>query len=318
MKFIVTHFSPETDISYSANRAPSPCATKGQGSKGKWGSGQNIQAIGIQDSSNLIHRFTLAIVACLAVGCTSGTLNDPNDVAAAGPGTPAVIMKQLKSASDSLNARKAQREINDRQFRRLMSNIAKDYIAQAEDTTITDENASAWGQVYMSARDWKAAEPALLRAVELQRNVSVADFQGLGQWVGNSLALASTQAHLGKVTEAIATTRSVFKVTPKAKAPILTSVLYDVVPAGFRQGADVQLAELLKDAIKQHQQVLVDPSTDGGRSFLAARPHHIRRAWEEIALLYASAGEREMAQEALDESHRVTSASKSSQKLPEL
>ena len=247
--------------------------------------------------------------ALLSTGCHTGTLKDPNDVASAGPDTAAVIMRQLQVASDSLNARKDRKEIDDRQFRVMMAKIAQRYVNEAQDKTITDKNASLWGQVYVSARDWKDAEPALKQAVKAEAGPAKGDFRILGKWVGDSLSLASTEAHLGNVHEAVQTARTVFSVPAKAKAPILTSILYDIVPAGVRHGGSIELADLIKDAIGQHEQVVVDPSTEGGRDFLLARPAHIRRAWEEAALLYQTGGRSDLAQQAMDEAHQVPQAS---------
>ena len=287
------------DINCSDKEASAPCA-EGGGGRGR---GRGLFQSGIP-------QITLAIAfAALCVGCHTGTLKDPNDVATAGLDTPNVIMVQLQVASDSLTARKDRKEINNLQYRILMARVARSYIDQATNKTLTDENASAWAQVYFSARDWKDAEPAYQRAVKVEGAAPKSDFQTLGKWVGDSLGLSSVQAHLGKVHDAIVTARSVFGVTAKAKAPILTSILYDIVPAASRHGASVELGDLLKDAIKQHEQVIVDPSTNGGRDFLLARPHHIQHAWEEAAIIYEAAGRHDLAVDAINQSHAVAASS---------
>ena len=247
-------------------------------------------------------RFTLPLLIAIlcTTGCHTGTLPDPNDVATAGVDTPDVIMKQLQVASDALNDRKANREINDQEFRLLMIGVSRRYLDQAKDRTLTATNASTWGQVYTSARDWQDAETALQKAVDVEKKPATADFHDLGDLIGDTLSLASAQAHLGKVPEAISNTRSVFNVPPKAKAPILNSILNDIVPSAARHGKYfLDLAALLNDGIEQEQQVLVDPNSDGGRAFLLARPHKIQDAWEEIALLDNAAGRKDLAQQAL-------------------
>jgi tetratricopeptide (TPR) repeat protein len=301
MKFIVTQASQVTDINCS------------------------IKRYGIRDTkfelscpfretlSRIANRVSrIAVVFAIAtgcVGCHTGTLADPNDVATAGPDSAAVIMAQLQVAADSLNLRKDNREIDDRGYRLIFAKVARDYIAEAKDKTITDQNASTWGKVYVTALDWKDAEIALQQAVKADQEPAKTDFKMLGVLVGDTLALAGAQAHLGKVHDAVATARSVFNVAPKAKAPILTSILYDVVPAGVRHGGTIELADLIKDAIKQHEEVLVDPSTDGGRDFLLARPHHIQRAWQEAALLYDAGGRHDLASDALGQAHKAASVS---------
>jgi hypothetical protein len=254
---------------------------------------------------NVVSRIIFIAVGVACVGCHTGTLKDPNDVSTAGPDTATVIMRQLEVASDSLNLRKDRREIDDRQYRLLITKIARDYVGQAKDKSITDDNAEIWGKVYSTARDWPNAEVALQRAVAVDRRAGKGDYKKLGDLVGDTLQLAAAQAHIGKVHEAVETARSIFNVTAKAKAPILTSVLFDIVPAGVRHGGGLELADLLRDAIKQHEQVIVDPNTDAGRDFLLARPHHIQRAWEEAAFLYQAAGKDDLAQQAMDEAQKI-------------
>ena len=49
----------------------------------------------------------------------------------------------------------------------------------------------------------------------------------------------------------------------------------------------------LEKAIEQHEAVVVDPALEAGKAFLIARPHHVRKAWEEAARLYQAAGKAE-------------------------
>ena len=240
-----------------------------------------------------------------ALGCQSGTISDPNDVASAGDETPAVIQAQLDNAAASLNDRKASREIGQREYDALITKIARDYLAQAKDTKVTSDNAWQWGDIYITARDWKQAEAALSFAVKADTGPAAENYLSLGRLMTDKLRLARVDAELGKVHEAVALTRSVFNVPPKAKAPILPAVLYEIVPAGQGKGADLELAELLKDAIDQHQSVLVDPTTNSGRDFLLARPHHIQKAWEVMSFLSAAAGRPDLAQQAAAEAHRA-------------
>ncbi len=249
--------------------------------------------------------FPLLVLALFVVGCQTGQLSDPNDVSAAGDETPLVIQAQLDNAAASLNDRKANREINDRQYQALITQIARDYVSKAKDTTITNENAGAWGNVYITAKEWPQAEAALTVAIKLEQAQATADYLALGRLMTYKLQLARVDAEMGNLHDAVVLARSVFDVPPKAKAPILTSVLYDIVPAGIGKGSDLELADLLKDAIAQHENVLVDPSTNSGRDFLLARPHHIQKAWEVAAFLYKSAGRADLAQQAASEAHRA-------------
>jgi hypothetical protein len=238
-------------------------------------------------------------VVFLVAGCSGGLYPDPNDVAEAGPKTPVVIQNQLRSAADYLNDRKAKGELSNRGYAALMAKIARDYIAQAKDQTITKENASLWGDVYVSARDWQHAEPALEVAVKAEKLPAGEDYIVLGRYITDTLRLARVKAELGKVRDAIQIVRTTFAHPGKAKAPILPAVLYEIVPAGQGKGHDLELADLLKDSVAQHEGVIIDPNTDAGRNFLLARPHHIERAWAQAALLYGSAGRPDLAQDAL-------------------
>ena len=246
----------------------------------------------------------IGALALASVGCHTGTLPDPNSVAKAGPDAAEVIMRQLNAASDSLNLRKGRGEINDRQYNALISKIAQDYIAQAKDVQLRGPNARTWGKVYVTARDWKKAEPAVALGIKAESSKAKEDYLALGDWTNDVLQLAGIEAQLGKIPEAVKLARSVFTVPPKSKAAILTSVIYDVVPAAVGKGDDFELANLCRDAIAQHEQTIVDPNTDGGREFLIARPHHIQRAWEEAALLYESSGHHDLAEQALAEARK--------------
>lgn len=244
-----------------------------------------------------------------AAGCGAGVFKNPNDVAQAGPQTPNVIQNHLEIASDELNARKERGEIGDRRFHALMSEIAKDYVSQAKATEINDANAPLWGEIFITAREWEKAEAAFERAAKADLPHRDKDYVSLGRYNTDILRLARVKAELGKVADAIKLTRSVFDVVPKAKAPILPAVMYEIAPAGAGKGMDFELAELIKDAIAQHEQVLIDPNSDAGRDFLLARPHHIHRAWQLAANLYLDAGRPELAEAALDHGREAASSS---------
>lgn len=238
------------------------------------------------------------LLTLVLAGCQTGQISDPNDVSSAGEDTAVVIQSQLDNAAASLNDRKARHEIDDRQYQSLMTEIARGYVSQAKDQTITNQNAGAWGNVYVTAKEWPQAESALNAAIKAEQRPAAANYLALGKLMTYKLQLARVEAETGKVHQAVALARSVFDVPPKAKAPILPAVLYQIVPAGLGKGDDLELANLLKDAISQHENVLVDPNTDAGRDFLLARPHHIVKAWEIAALLYKSAGRLDLAQDA--------------------
>jgi hypothetical protein len=248
------------------------------------------------------------IFSGLAIGCRTGTLTDPNEVRNAGITTPEVVRTQIESAAWTLNERKAKGEINDRQYHALLTKIAEDYVDQAKEFPLTTRNAATWGSVLITAKRWKEAEKALEVAIQSGKGPSQRDYLALGDYMTNVLRLALVEAELGKVPQAVRMTVSVFDVPGKAKAPILPAVLYEIVPAGSGKGYDLELAHLLKSAIGQHEAVIVNPNTDAGRNFLLARPHHIRRAWNEAALLYSSSGRQDLARDAIIQGERSEDA----------
>ena len=294
--------SPRSAIACLANESSDNLPPLvGEVPEGRWGRTRIPLA-------NLLQTLSLLVVLLLAIGCGCGTLEDPNDVATAGAKTPQVIQKLLQSASDELSVRLSHGEISDRQFHALMTQTARNYIAQAKDRNVTAQNASVWGDILVTARDWPDAEKALEVALQAEKIPSTEDYVILGQYINDTLRLARVKAELGKVPEAVKVARSAFVKYGKAKAPILPAVLYEIVPAGVGRGDDFDLAELIKDAIAQHESVIVDPNTDAGRNFLLASPHHIRRAWELAAKLYQVSGHPDQAAMATSEANRMGSS----------
>lgn len=257
--------------------------------------------------TNCWAKLAALMAASLLAGCHTGVLNDPNDISTAGPRTALVIQTQLQSAAESFNLRRLRGEVDERRYRQFITDIAQDYVSQATDTTLTNENAPVWGEIYITAKQWDKAEAAWKHALDADKILAPKDYVALGRYITDLLRLARIKAEKGEIRKAIQLTRESFADYGKAKAPILPAVLYEIVPAGRGKGYDAPLADLLKDAIRQHEETIVDPNTDAGRNFLIARPHHIFRAWKLVSELYQAAGRVDMAQDAMREANKISS-----------
>jgi hypothetical protein len=241
-------------------------------------------------------------VGLLAAGCRTGTLPDPNDPHDVVAQKPEVLRRNLNSASDMLNQRKDRGEITDEEYHNRLKQYAQGLLKENDVKQIPAEQAYLYAEVLLTAEQWEKAKAVLQEAVKYALESKNQDRR-----VNDSLRLARVEAELGHIPEAVEITRTTFSAGVLDKAPILPAVLYEIVPAAKshlgKDGAIV--ADLLRDAIKQHEEVLVDEKLEAGRAFLIARPHHIRVAWEEAARLYSTAGKQDDARQAAAMSERV-------------
>jgi hypothetical protein len=101
---------------------------------------------------------------------------------------------------------------------------------------------------------------------------------------------------LGDVKAAISTARSTFDAKANDKAPILMAVYLEIAPAGEGKGEDLELGQLIDDAIEQGKQTTVDVNTEAGKNFAFALKFHIRAAYIKAAELYDRAGRADLAE----------------------
>ena len=242
----------------------------------------------------------LLIVLGVLGGCQTGTLEDPNDPKTAGILAPDVIRRQLKGTSDMLMERVARGELTDVEFKQYIAKRANELLADLPLDKIAPEKAWEYGEVLRTAQRWPQAKQALLIAVEVAEKSKDED-----RYINDLLRLAHAQAMTGEVKESIATATRTLSASPNGSAPILPGVLLELVPAARGMGQDAELAILLEKAIEKHMATVVDPKTEPGQMFLAARPHHVRNAWRTIIDLYAKAGKDEEARRALQRSEAV-------------
>jgi len=237
-----------------------------------------------------VRKMAILILAACLSGCQSRLLPDPNDPTRVGPNHAQVVRNNLRWASDAANYRVATGEITQAEADRLVQKKAIELSKQIPDTDLIGPDAWRIGEVLLAARDWRRAEKALAYAAA---NATTEDRR-----VNDTLRLAQVEAQLGNVPKAIELARTTFNVRPEDKAPILPAILLSIVPAGEGKGYDADLAKLLEDAVKQHEQVRVDVHTVPGKMFLLAMPKHIKDAYSKAAELFEKSGHSAEAAEA--------------------
>lgn len=194
------------------------------------------------------------------------------------------MRKSLDALYAQLDERARMGEIRREDVPAVLKARANEMVSHLDLTAIPTEDAWQYGEVFKTAERWDLARAAFLVA---SKNAKTEDRR-----VNDTLRLAFCEARLGSIDEAIRLVRSVFDTPESDKAPILPATLLEVVPAARGKGRDPELAKLLEEAIGQHLQVRVDPSTVAGKAYLLAKRHHIRHAWGEVVRLYIGAGEQ--------------------------
>ncbi|MCO5296412.1 MAG: hypothetical protein M9921_06100 [Fimbriimonadaceae bacterium] len=235
-------------------------------------------------------RWLAALCLVVAAGCQVDTPPDPNDPTQVGILQPEVLRRNLKTASDATMVRVEKGEITEQEGLKRIQQYAEDTIGTIDLDHIPVDKAWEYAEVFLAAKNWPLARAALLVAIQHPASED--------RRVNDRLRLASAEAHLGHIPEAIAAARSVFDTPDEQAAPILLAVLYEIVPPAKGHGFDAELAQLLEDAITQHLRVRVDRRSEPGQAFLIARPFHLARAWSEIVRLYEAAGKPELAETA--------------------
>jgi hypothetical protein len=250
--------------------------------------------------------FTLLGLIIIA-GCQTGVLEDPNDPVAAGIMAPDVIRRQLKGTSDMLMDRVGAGQLSDQQFRALIAKRANELLKDLPLDKVEPARAWEYGEVFKTAEKWDLAKQAEQIAVDHAIKTKNEDRR-----VNDLLRLALAEVHLNDIPGAIRDAQKTMDVAPEGSAPILPAVLLEIVPAARGRGHDPELAQLLEKAIGKHMSTVVDPTTEAGKAFLYARPHHVRAAWQLIVELYAKAGKNAEAtaalargEQMLDSMHRV-------------
>jgi len=241
------------------------------------------------------------IAVALLTGCRSGILPDPNDPDPKQLVSGEILLRNIGEMMQTLEERVGQGEINAKQREKIVEREVGKMLKNVDVARVPPKQAWQFGDAFRLAGNWDTALKLYTVAVKAAKTDD--------RLVNDTLRVARAQAHLGLVTEAVASCRSTFKVGPREKAPILLAVLYEVVPEGVGKGKDLELARLLEDSIKQHKSTIVNVTGEGGKAFLRARPVHIHFAWIRIAQLYQGLNLEKEAREAIikDEADRQKS-----------
>ncbi len=214
------------------------------------------------------------LFACIVVagGCHSGFVPDPNVAPRGGAVRIESLYSTLEGYSYYLNQRQEKGQIGVPGYKQLLLDWSSKLSAQVQPDKVAPERAWMAAQIYRTAHKWPEAEKMFQAAVKWATETSNPDRR-----VNDLLRLAQVQAEQGKVTEAIACARKTFDAKPIEAAPILVSVLLELIPSAQGKKHDQELAELLEAAMQI--EVKVDAQSDAGKSFLRARPYHLNRAY---------------------------------------
>lgn len=221
----------------------------------------------------------VTIVGIGVAGCKSTPPPDPNDPAQVGIVQPDVLMRNLRWASEALNERVAKGEIPDARARVMLVEYAADLTKHIQIDRIAENKAWEYAEVFRTARQWENAKVAYEIALRHPSNED--------RRVNDTLRYAQVLAQLGKIEGSIKTARTAFSTSPKDNAPLIPSLLFELTPAARGKGFDVELAELIQDAMPLYEATVVDPTTEAGKSFLEAKPYLLREARKVIAALRA-------------------------------
>lgn len=248
-----------------------------------------------------ISLFWLSCALGLLCGCGSSTLPDPNEPPPGEVVAGEILLRNINGIIAALEDRVRNGEISPRSRDELLKREVRELLTHVDPGDIPAKQKWQYGDAYRLAGDWKTAKKLYEEAVQAAVTVD--------RRVNDSLRLARAQAHLGDVTTAIATCRGTFTVQRRDKAPILMAVLYEVAPEALGKGQDKEVAQLIEDAINQHEDTVVDALSDSGRAFLIARPLHVHNAWIRVARIYQDMGLMDEARRAIEEERKSQDAS---------
>lgn len=230
------------------------------------------------------------------MGCKAEELPDPNDPVAGQLVPGDILLRNVNEVADSLDMRVFKGELSQKERDAFLQREVKKMLQGVKPTEIPPKQAWQYGDAFRVADDWQTAQSLYTTAVKV---ATTADRR-----VNDNLKLARVQAHFGQVDQAVATCRSLFTVKPEEKAPILMAVLYEIVPESEGKGKNKEIARLLEDSIKQHEETLIDEKSLGGKAFLMARPLHIHKAWIKVAQLYQKEGLVDDARRAIEQDEK--------------
>ena len=196
----------------------------------------------------------------------------------------------------------ANRQITDQQRLDLLSKRAGELIAESDPKHSDPKDAWIYADLYITEKDFSDAIPLLKMAVDYATKAKDEDRR-----VNDSLRLARAEVETGRVSQGLDLAQLVIDSKPSDPGPLLPSVLYEITPVAEGKGHDEQLVKLLEEAIQAHMTMKVDPTSDAGKSFIFAKPHHIFRAWEKVVSLLNKSGHPDQAKAAAEHERKMMS-----------
>lgn len=210
------------------------------------------------------------------VGC--GQYPNPNDLSAIAPEFRVdVANRRLLAAEAILQYKVEHREITDERRNELIREVSEDFLKKVDPTKVPDSDQWMYASLLRVTDRWPEAEASLKIAVKVAKTPD--------RRVNDTLKLAQAMAKNGEVAEAIVTAETIFDAADVDVAPILVSVLYEIVPATKGKGHDKELVDLVQKAVECQERAKVDEKSEGGRAFLLASRYHLNNAAKIISEL---------------------------------
>lgn len=241
---------------------------------------------------------SLAFPLVLLGGCHFAQLPDPNDMQSADQLNVEVMQRNIAAAYSDLDLRVRQGQITQEEKDRKIKELVELIAGYLKPDNVDDVQAWRFADIYRQAGDLENARKFYERAVAVAKTED--------RRVNDTLQLARVLAMQGNVKHGIEVAMTTFDAPPKEKAPIMMSALYEIVPAGLGKDADIELAQFLEAAIKQHMLVEVDANTEAGAVFLATAQVHITKAWEQVLKIYSNADRDDLLREAIDRRDKLS------------
>lgn len=222
-----------------------------------------------QENATKLSTSSALLALVLVAGCNRVAV-DPNDPKNSAQVSAEQLQLGMKNAYDRTRTMISTKQLTEEKADEIFKTYVQDMVKNLDVSKLVEEDMWRYGEIFRTAERWDLAVRALEIASRTAKNED--------RRVNDTLRYAQALAHNKQVTEAIAAARSTFTTNSENKAPILMAVYLEIVPAGRGQGQDLELAKLIRDAVKQHEAAKVDPESVPGRMFLIARPKHIRDA----------------------------------------
>lgn len=242
---------------------------------------------------------SLAGVLLLA-GCGQPWKTDPNVSRPDDPVSGPVLARNIAGLMADLDERVAKGGLPGAAKDQMIAEYLDRTLAGIDPQRVPDDECWQFGDAYRLKGEWKVAMQLYQRAVASAKDED--------RSVNDRLRLARAMAHFGEHENAIKTARSTFEASPTNKAPILMAVLYEIVPEAKGKGADKEYAQLLLDAVRQHQETIVDANSPEGAAFLETRVVHIRAAYILAASMLSVADEQDAARTAIEDAQKAAAA----------